>query len=1145
MEWISERSVRRGCRLALVFSLLGVVLVNSGCGGGSSELPPTRPSGNVSGVAFDGTIMNGTVSIYDFKDAVKGELLAPSGVTNEAGRYSINLASPDRPVLIEITGGLYVEEASGTLVSLAPGQALRAADNYVSGRNLVVSVTYFTNLAAGLSQFFVSTGQTVPDAISQANAAISAMAGVNIRTTSPIDITVPSNGVVELSDGYRYGFLTAAVSQWTKWVSEQHQQPPHSLHSSISFAQRAYDDIRADGRLDGQGADGILSIGSIPLTPEVYRNDIALNVLLMANSARNATGIGPTELIGVAEGYNGADLEVDIFSGAPAMPFSSAVPVIGGLSYDDNDRVAGTITFAADVIDPIGLNSVSFEVDGKEVAVSADNANPFVQIDTTVLEDGPHDFKIVAVNLLNHSASTEVSLVVSNRETFIGSVTPQDGSYVRGIFMMSASAGDPIGLSSVSFAIDDGIGIPADDINNPMVEINSADIADGEHKFSVFATNTVGSTHSHTVNYVVDNSPPVATLTDISDGAFVHGSLPVTGAVQDANGIASARLFFDGALYTQFDDLSEIVANIDTTAVADGVKPISLVATDVAGNTSTASVEAVVDNTAPVVLIEAMDTLVAKTITVTGEVEDINGIVSAKLFLNDVVQADFVSPVEINTTIDTQSFDDGDAIIKLEAEDVAGNMNSATRDITIDNTRPTVTLDIPDGAFAMREVVVSGTVTDANGISNAILNVDDKLHTTFENFENINTSIDTTTLGDGPIAVSLFARDKVGNGRTKNVNLIVDNTNPHVAFSNIEDGQYVFDNVTVNGTANDANGIVKTELFFAGVSQPALDDFEQISANIDTNAVPDGETTLALLATDSAGNQSAQARRVVIDNTAPSVTMDEIGEHVSGTISVSGEVDDTIGIASAGLFVDGKEHANFSEFSSILHPFDTQTLSDGEHEFALRAQDQAGHSTVTAQRAVVDNNPPVVQIITPLSNSYVNDDFNVTADVADTVGVTKVEVSVGDGEPLSVSLTENPIRHPVEVSEIGEGPHVFTVTAFDAIGNRSSSIASNVFVDTVNPILTVADTYRVSALVRGCDVAVTLSDSGSGLESVVIDGEDRAPITGTFLVPLKIRLNTSAIFDFTAMDKAGNIASFPRCIRYSNDILRQQRCAPC
>ena len=198
--------------------VISLALILTACGGGGSSssdstsgsLPASRPAGTVSGVAFDSVVSGGTVSIYDFTTGTKGALLG-SGQTGADGQFSIEIVTPDKPILIEVEGGAYLEEASGLQVQIdqSNGQKLSAVQLYQSGQPVTVNTTFFTTLATGLAEYLVQTqGRAVADAVQAANQQISTWAGFDIVKTSPLNVADPANRLIRIEISTCYQLLS-------------------------------------------------------------------------------------------------------------------------------------------------------------------------------------------------------------------------------------------------------------------------------------------------------------------------------------------------------------------------------------------------------------------------------------------------------------------------------------------------------------------------------------------------------------------------------------------------------------------------------------------------------------------------------------------------------------------------------------------------------------------------------------------------------------------------------------------------------------------------------------------------------------------------------------------------------------------------
>lgn len=291
-----------------LYFLLVIFLLGGCTPGDPTQLPPTRPFGTITGNAVDASISGAQVNIYSFKNGVRGIKLGDA-TTDNSGAYSVDIQSPDQPILIEISGGSYTEEATGTLVQLQDGQTLRAVGMYQSGQTHNVMVTPLTHMAAALAEYKIGIGMSVESAITESTATINQFFAVNVGAIKPIDITDANSGVTVFSDDVLYGFYLAGLSQWTLWASnENHESQPHTVYTSIALSQIFYHDLHSDGLLDGIGFNQAgtalepLGFGTVPLNQDAYRLAFSLHMLAIANSAENKTSFVANDLLDAANG---------------------------------------------------------------------------------------------------------------------------------------------------------------------------------------------------------------------------------------------------------------------------------------------------------------------------------------------------------------------------------------------------------------------------------------------------------------------------------------------------------------------------------------------------------------------------------------------------------------------------------------------------------------------------------------------------------------------------------------------------------------------------------------------------------------------------------------------------------------------------
>ncbi len=490
--------------------------------------PQRRPSSSVEGFAVDAQIVGGTVTVYSFREGVKGEGLG-STVTDEKGFYTLDLSAPDQHVLIEVKDGSYTEEASGQGVNMKPGQVLRAVTFYRSGSRVDLMVTPFTNLAAGLVAFKIREGSSIQNAVTEATSAISTMAGIDILTTTPHNITDIENVSTTFTHELKYGFMTAAISSWTAEASVSNGAEPHTIWNSIGLSQVMYRDISEDGLLDGKGLDPNsgtvldLGFGLVPLDANSYRSGFARHLMAMVASEQNKTGITLSQAVPRAQNLGG--LGHPIFGNLSPEPIDSEGPIITPAEAEGlfHNRV---ITWAVNVSDIVGLKSVVFDIDGEVIDQALDPQKPTVLINTGLYLDGEYRIGVRAIdNLRNESyrtfrinfANIGSLINVLSSTTVNRSPTTLSGNYID----------NGQGMQSITVN-----GLPAEiDIENktwsvevPLVPPNPGQTAAFVKILPVVVTDSLGNQSSAFITMTMDTIQPIFDpVPQYSNATFISG----------------------------------------------------------------------------------------------------------------------------------------------------------------------------------------------------------------------------------------------------------------------------------------------------------------------------------------------------------------------------------------------------------------------------------------------------------------------------------------------------------------------------------------------------------------------------------------------------------------------------------------------
>lgn len=182
-----------------------MLTVLSSCGGGGTNTASQEPVATaIYGIASKGPVQNGDVTVWKLnEDGTKGEVLKEGVVTSSDGSYVAEIGKYNGNIMVEVTGGTYQDEATGTTTSLSI--PLRAALTGARG-NITLAVTPLTELAVRKAG-----DKLTKTAIEDANALVGLMAGgISVSGTNPIDV---SKGWGRRVDDNQYGLMLAAFSQ--------------------------------------------------------------------------------------------------------------------------------------------------------------------------------------------------------------------------------------------------------------------------------------------------------------------------------------------------------------------------------------------------------------------------------------------------------------------------------------------------------------------------------------------------------------------------------------------------------------------------------------------------------------------------------------------------------------------------------------------------------------------------------------------------------------------------------------------------------------------------------------------------------------------------------------------------------------------
>jgi chitodextrinase len=304
-----------------------------------------------------------------------------------------------------------------------------------------------------------------------------------------------------------------------------------------------------------------------------------------------------------------------------------------------------------------------------------------------------------------------------------------------------------------------------------------------------------------------------------------------------------------------------------------------------------------------------------------------------------------------------------------KAYDAAGNVGTSAP-VTVTTSNDTTAPSIPTGVVAS-----SGGMTQVNVSWNAA--TDDVGVTGYHIFRNgtqvattTNTSFTDTGLSSGvSYSYTVTAFDAAGNESAQSAAASAttdsDTTPPTTPAGLTQTGSTASTAAVSWSPSTDNVGVAGYDYYNGGM----LPLGTTTSTNVTFTGLSCGTSyTIGIDAYDAAGNRSPQATTVVItaacDTTPPtaSISAPADGSTVSGTIAVSANSSDNVGVVGVQFKLDGANLGSEDTTSPYSINWDTTTVSNGSHTLTATARDAAGNSTTSSTVTVTVNNVAAITL---------------------------------------------------------------------------------------------------------------------------------------------------------------------------------------
>lgn len=514
--------------------------------------------------------------------------------------------------------------------------------------------------------------------------------------------------------------LSAPSTAVAPWPMFQHDE----RHTGVSL--RTAETIPPTATITSPAAGSHLA-GTVNVTTQAADNAAVASIelykdnVLVGSSAQStltfawntaAEADGPHTFVSKAYDVNG-----NVGTSPPIVLDADNTPPAAAITSPSNGTVitGSALTISANATDSSGIQKIDFYADG--VLVGTDTSAPFTaNWNTTNATEGPHSLYVVATDTPGNSAtSPSISVSVDHLGPTVALTNPVNGGVITGIVNLSVNVFDGGGVQKVQYYRDSSV-LLGTSLSTPFsFSWDTTGVTQGSHSLYAVATDLSGNTAtSAAISVTIDRSLPTNVgITAPSSNAVLSGSaVAISATASDNIGISRVDFYRDSNVLLGTDSTSPYSISWDITSATSGAHTLTVVATDLAGNTKTSSIVNVsVDNTPPQVSLSAPanNAFVTGTFAVSATATD-NGAIGKVEFYRDnnvLLTTDTSSPYTFNWNSTTVT--EGAHTLYAIAQDTAGfRTTSAVVAITVDNTIPTVAITSPaNGASILPNAIVN------------------------------------------------------------------------------------------------------------------------------------------------------------------------------------------------------------------------------------------------------------------------------------------------------------------------------------------------------------------------------------------------------------------------------------------------------
>jgi hypothetical protein len=441
---------------------------------------------------------------------------------------------------------------------------------------------------------------------------------------------------------------------------------------------------------------------------------------------------------------------------------------------------------------------------------------------------------------------------------------------------------------------------------------------------------------------ISDNINPKINLASHLNLSIIQSDAIISLSISDLiSGTQEILYNWDSNINTSLTSPFEI-----TPPSGDGSHILNIYSRDFANNWTNQTFVLIVDDSNPLI---SLTILVNGSIQPSGtlipfEISDLNSLNRVFYRWSDATNlTSWIEPYEVSFPVI-----EGNHILEIFAEDIAGNWSNETYSFIVDNTKPDIQLqDILPNSVHHSETPIKLDITDTNGIQEVIVNWDNGQNSTlsfpYETF------LPATQIQH---FLTIFAQDLALHWKVVNFNFTTDDNSPVISLVNLKSNSSLMPNIPIQLNVFDIHLDEVLYIWNVDASNSSLDSSNTILA-----PSTEGEYILTIYAVDDATNWATETFSFIIDGTPPKPSIVGIIEGVEYFNTRQIHILDALNendYERVEIYVDGIVVYNETE-----EPFSwdwvTNDFENGRHVVQIVVYDKAGNKFTKTYNVSIDN----------------------------------------------------------------------------------------------------------------------------------------------------------------------------------------------